>query len=529
MLLVKTKYLQKALLLGLVLGIWSASCLAQASLSMGRSLQISLSVRNDVSTPLRDLPTEFIATEPASEVPLRMPHKTLRTSTFPDSVRQTVALPSVSTIMALNFTGVGVGLGSFIDCCTPPDANGAVGASQYVQWVNKSLAVFDKSSGALISGPVNGKRLWAGFGGPCSVYNSGDPIAQYDKIAQRWVLAQPVTASGYYMYCVAVSVSSDATGSYHRYAFAMPDLPDYPKLGVWPDAYYVSFNLFSGSTFLGAMACALDRLAMLAGLPATQICFTQPATVASLLPSDLDGTLLPPSGSPAYFLNLGTNALNLWTFHADFANPSNATFTGPTVIAVAPFTEACGGKSCIPQFGLTQKLESLGDRVMYRLAYRRFTDGHESLLANHTVFVSGTQMSQVDGVRWYEIRDPGGNPTMYQQGTFAPDTNSRWMASLAMDKVGDIALGYSVSSTAMHPSIRYTGRSPTDFPGTMQGETSLMEGGGSQTQGRWGDYTSMSIDPVDDCTFWYTNEYLQTTGKFNWSTRIAAFKFPGCQ
>jgi len=358
-----------------------------------------VSVRNDVSASVRDLQTEFIPPEPPGEVPLRMPHSAQQRSTLPDPVRQTVALPSLSAITGLDFVGVGVGLGSFTDCCVPPDANGAVGVSQYVQWVNKSLAVFDKSSGALMSGPISGKRLWGGFGGPCSVYNSGDPIAQYDKIAQRWVLAQPITVSGYYTYCVAVSVSSDATGSYHRYAFAMPNLPDYPKLGVWPDAYYVSFNLFSGSTFLGAMACALDRVAMVAGLPATQICFPQPSTVASLLPPDLDGTLLPPSGSPGYFLNLGTNALNLWTFHADFANPSNATFTGPTAIAVAPFTEACGGRNCIPQLGVTQKLDSLGDRLMYRLAYRIFADGHESLLANHTVFVSGTKMSQVDGVR----------------------------------------------------------------------------------------------------------------------------------
>jgi len=202
----------------------------------------------------------------------------------------------------------------------------------------------------------------------------------------------------------------------------------------------------------------------------------------------LDGTLLPPSGSPGYFLNLGTNALNLWTFHADFANPSNATFTGPTAIAVAPFTEACGGRNCIPRLGVTQKLDSLGDRLMYRLAYRIFADGHESLLANHTVFASGTKMSQVDGVRWYEIGDPSGNPIVYQQGTFAPDNNSRWMGSLAMDKIGDIALGIAYRRLLCTPRSATLAGLPLTCrercrrkPASWRGEGRKRRGGGAIT------------------------------------------------
>ena len=192
--------------------------------------------------------------------------------------------------------------------------------------------------------------------------------------------------------------------------------------------------------------------------------------------------------------------------------------------SVAPFTPACGGGTCIPQLGTSQQLDSLADRLMYRLAYRNFGD-HEALLVNHSV-TAGTSV----GIRWYEIRSPGGTPTVYQQGTYAPDATFRWMGSIAMDKVGNIALGYSASSSTLSPSIRYTGRAPTDALGTMQAETIIQAGGGSQLSNlsRWGDYSAMTVDPIDDCTFFYTTEYLKASGTFNWSTRIASFKFPSC-
>jgi len=224
-------------------------------------------------------------------------------------------------------------------------------------------------------------------------------------------------------------------------------------------------------------------------------------------------------------LNFGANKLNLWKFHVDWGNPANSTFTGPTSIAVASFSAACGGGgTCIPQPGTSQQLDSLADRLMYRLAYRNFGD-HESLVVNHSVTAGS-----VVGVRWYEVRNPGGTPTVYQQGTFAPDSIYRWMGSMAMDRSGNIALGYSASSAQDRPSIRYTGRASTDALGTLQAETIALTGAGSQQSGlsRWGDYSSMSVDPSDDCTFWYTNEYLKYDGTFNWSTWVVAFKFPSC-
>ena len=493
--------------------------------------EVSFDVRHDISAPLRDMSPNPAAITRHHVIPLRRPTPPETKSPQPDPALQTSVGPLVSTTAGLNILGVGVGITpTYSDCCAPPDTNGAVGATQFVQWVNLDFAVFDKTTGALAAGfPKSGNSLWSGFGGPCETRNDGDPIAQYDKAAGRWVLAQPVFVSPF-MYCIAVSTSSDATGTYNRYAFAEPNFPDYPKLGVWPDAFYASFNQFSGNTFVGARACAFDRTAMLAGNAATQVCFNTSSSFASLLPSDLDGTTAPPSGSPDFYVNFGSNSLNLWKFHVNFVTPTSSTFTGPTNIPVAAFSEACGGGACIPQSGTSEKLDSLGDRLMYRLAYRNFSGSHESLVVTHSVRVSGSKRSQVDGVRWYELRSPNATPTVFQQGTYSPDSNSRWMGSIAMDKLGDIALGYSVSSGSIHPAIRYTGRVPTDALGTMESENTIIQGNGSQLTGltRWGDYSSMAIDPSDDCTFWYTNEYLQANGTFNWSTRIASFKFTGC-
>ncbi len=238
---------------------------------------------------------------------------------------------------------------------------------------------------------------------------------------------------------------------------------------------------------------------------------------------------LPTWTSPNFLLNFGTNSLNLWKFHVDWANTANTTLTGPTSIPVAAFATACGGGTCIPQPGTSQKLDSLADRLMYRLAYRNFGD-HEALVVNHSVKVSGNKKSEVDGVRWYELRSPSTTPTVFQQGTFSPDSNNRWMGSIAMDKVGNMALGYSVSSGSVFPTVTYTGRAASDPPGTMSAEAVLQNGTGSQTRSlnRWGDYSAMVIDPVDQCTFWYTTEYLKQNGTFNWSTRIGSFKFLNC-
>src|SRR5271157_3022711 len=334
-----------------------------------------------------------------------------------------------------------------------------------------------------------------------------------------------------YLQCVAVSTTLDATGTWNRYSFQYSNFDDYPKMGVWPDAYYETFNMFSVDiygdyTFVGADACAYNRTAMLAGQSATQICFQQNPSVGGLLPSDLDGTTAPPAGSPNYMLYFGTNSLNLYKFHVDFNTPANSTFTGPTVISVAPFSPLCGGGTCVPQPGTSNTVASLADRLMNRLAYRKF-GSHESLVVNHSVAVSGG-----GGVRWYEIQNPLGTPPILaQQGTFAPpDLTYRWMGSVAMDQVGDLAVGYSKSSSLVYPSIAFAGRVPTDPAGTLETETDVVDGSGSQTGTlhRWGDYSAMTVDPTDDCTFWYTQEYIKTNGTFNWNTRITSFKFPGC-
>ncbi len=494
--------------------------LAQARMTVRRA------THRDVSPPLTEMmrqapPISLVRheAEPLRRIPLPPGLEQLEE----DSVRQRTLVP-FTPVVGASFEGLGAGQYGFTVTSAPPDTNGTVGATQYVQWVNTSFAVFNKSTGALIAGPTAGNTLWSGFGGGCQSNNDGDPIVLYDKAAQRWIFSQFSVSTTPYLQCIAVSTTSDATGTYNRYSFQYGNFDDYPKMGVWSDAYYETFNMFNGNTFVGADACAYNRTAMLAGTAATQVCFQQGSSVGGLLPSDLDGATAPPAGSPNYLLYFGTNNLNLYKFHVDFNTPSNSTFTGPTVITVAAFSPLCAGGTCVPQPGTTQKLDSLADRLMYRLAYRNFGT-HESLVVNHSV-VAGSS----GGVRWYEIQNPSGTPVVAQQSTFAPDSSYRWMGSVAMDQAGDMALGYSVASSSLNPTVRYTGRVPTDPSGTMEAEVNVVTGSGSQTGSlsRWGDYSAMQVDPVDDCTFWYTQEYIKTNGSFNWNTRIANFKFPTC-
>jgi hypothetical protein len=510
--------------------IFHVSAAAQSAAAQSK-VRVIREVKHDVSAPLAELDRRTPA-QPYRFSPRVLkilptgpgPGNNLNSSSYvlPDGALQASSLPPVAANLGLNIDGLGLGQYGFVLDSSPPDTNGAVGATEYVQWVNSEFAVFDKVTGAIVAGPTEGNALWAGFGGGCEENNDGDPIVQYDKIANQWILTQFSVSTTPYMECIAVSTTSDATGTYNRYAFSLgdSDYPDYPKLGVWPDAYYMSFNVFlDGNTFLGASACAFDRNAMLAGNDATMICFQQPSSVASLLPSDMDGTLQPPAGEPAFFMNFGKGVLKLWSFHVDFTTSTNSTFTGPTILPVAAFTARCL-RSCIAQPGTPQLLDALGDRPMYRLAYRQFPNGVESLVFNHSI---------ASGLRWYEIRNPNGTPAVFQQGTFAPDTNTRWMGSIAMDQSGDMALGYSVSSKSVYPSVYFTGRVATDAPGTMEGEQLIVSGVGYQDHlNRWGDYSAMTVDPVDDCTFWYTQEYMESTGSFNWNSRIANLSFPNC-
>jgi len=516
-----------------VAAVASGAARAAATPTVARNgPDVITAIHHDVSPPLRDL-RSAPANSAHHVVPLRSFGAVARAGTSDPVVQRTIT-STVGTTAGLSFPGVGNGDYGFTPNAAPPDTNLSVGATQVVQWVNESFAVFDKSTGALVMGPKAGNSLWSGFGGGCATNNDGDPIVKYDQIAGRWVFTQFSVSTTPYLQCVAVSTTSDATGTYNRYSFSFGNtqFPDYPKLGVWPDAYYMTFNIFNNAkSFAGAKFCALDRSAMLAGTAATMQCFQLSTGFGGVLPSDLDGSTLPPAGSPDFLLNFGSNSLNEWKFHVDFTNPANTTLTGPLNIPVAPFTPACNGGACISQPGTRNLLDSLGDRLMYRLAYRNFS-GHESLVVDQSVMVSGTKKAQVVGIRWYELRNPNaaGGASVFQQGTYSPDSVSRWMGSIAMDKMGDIAVGYSASNGSAFPSVRYTGRVPGDPLGTLEGEIILKAGGGSQTGSlhRWGDYSAMAIDPSNDCTFWYTNEYLKSSGSFNWSTWIGSFKFPAC-
>jgi Divergent InlB B-repeat domain len=487
---------------------------------------------------------------------------TTRTRRFVHPVQDSVlqvplvsGLSSLSTNSGLNMLGLGFGFPGYALQANVPDTNGAAGPTQFVQWVNESFAVFNKSNGSLAYGPTNGNVLWQALGGPCATYNNLDPIVQFDKLANRWVMMMPIFHQPSYL-CVAVSTTADFVNStWNLYAFLEPTtslcggcrpMPDYPKWAVWPDGYYVTYNQGGVSqVFIGAAACVVDRKSMLSGAAATMQCFTKATgtSFGTLLPADPDGASRPPAGSPAYFLSFDYNdqSLDLWQFHVDWTTPANSTFTGPTNIPVAPFAEACGETvtelnyttgACIPQAGTSGMLDSYADRLMYRLAYRNFGT-HQSLVANHTVQI-GTGSNQT-GIRWYELQNTGSGFGLYQQGTYAPDSSYRWMGSIAMDKIGDIALGYSVSGSTLNPSIRYTGRMPSDPLGQMASEIDVLSSAGvshsSQTNTyRWGDYSSLAVDPIDDCTFWYTTEYVPTASTSNnhWGTRIASFSFPSC-
>jgi hypothetical protein len=448
-------------------------------------------------------------------------------------VQSTFATSNGALATGFNFEGLGNGFPNFSVNSAPPDTNGAVGATQYVQWVNESFAVFDKSTGALLDGPIAGNELFQALGAshPCAVNNDGDPIAQYDKVNNRWILTQfSVTNGGSlgYWQCIAISKASDATGAYNVYAYKQPNFNDYPKFGVWNGTYYATYNIFSGNSFAGARLCAYDGASMRAGAPAAEQCFQLSNSYGGVLPADIDGANPPPTGSNEYFLSFGANSLNTWRFHVDFTTTSNTTLTGPYITSVATFSEACNGGTCVPQPGTSQQLDSLGDRLMYRLSYRHFSDGHEALFVNHSV----NPGSVVAGVRWYELRPAtSGGVTVYQQSTYAPGASlNRWMGSIASDKDGNLAVGYSTSSVSSYPAIQYSYRTPTDALNKLGSEQLVFAGTGAQlrTLNRWGDYSAMTVDPVDDCTFWYTNEYLLSSGTFNWHTHIASFKVAGC-
>ncbi len=528
-----------------------AVVIAASGFSFAQKTDLKPTVRRavyfDVSPSLKQLlPVQpaIKATE-LVEVPNKIGHKEfghLSTNPFPfpeDKVWQKqdgTRMPSNSTTLQ-NFDGI-----TNISGVYPPDTQGDVSPDHYVQVVNLNFAVYSKT-GSLLLGPLALKTIWSGIPSPWNGTNNGDPVVLYDHAANRWLISQfslpNGSTGGTYAELVAISQTSDPTGAWYRYVFEFGNnMPDYPKLGVWPDAYYMSVNQFVlGAAWGGVGACAFDRTKMIAGDPtASMVYFNLGGTSdpGGMLPSDWDGTTAPVAGEPNYFIYYNDwssstdDYLKVWQFHTDWTTPANSTFAESNSLVTSPFdSELCTADrgKCVPQPGTAIKLESLSDRLMYRLQYRNFGT-HQSMVTNHTVDVDGSGRA---GIRWYELRNSGSGWSIYQQGTYSPDASSRWVGSVAMNGQGDIALGYSVSdATLVSPSIRYTGRMAYDDLGLMTiPEHSIIAGTGVQTgtAARWGDYSMMSVDPTDDLTFWYTTEYIQTTGSATWKTRIASLKF----
>ncbi len=426
-----------------------------------------------------------------------------------------------------NFDGVGN-----VNGAVPPDTYGEVGPNHYFQVVNLSYAIYNKTGGKVL-GPKPNSSIFTGL---TNNSNDGDAVVVYDENADRWLFSQfslPNYPNGPFYQMIAISQTPDPTGSWYRYQYSFTEMPDYPKFGIWPDGYYMSANRFLASGgFAGIGAYAYDRTAMLAGSPtAARISFTLSGnTPFAFLPSDCDGAF-PPVGTPDYFTYInrtsGSQYLGIYEFHVDWNTPANSSFGNSIQLPVTAFTSLTQG---IPQLGTTRKLDNLGDRLMYRLQYRKF-NGYAAMVVNHSVNAG----SSIAGVRWYELRNPGTGWSIYQQSTYAPaDNNSRWMASMAIDTAGTIAMGFTISSATMYPGIHYTGRFKNDPLGQMTvTEKTMMDGGGSQTagnnsgatNGRWGDYSGMSVDPKSPTTFWFTTEYYTTTSAATWSTRIASFTF----
>ena len=500
--------------------------------SEGRpSLLTVQSGHNDISPPLRALKPLL----PAAHTYESPQHQATADPSF-----QTQSASSAMPSPLRSFEGI-----SNVDGTQPPDPQGDVGTDHYVQWVNRSFAIWDKE-GTLLYGPANGNTLWTEFGGPCETTDDDNPTTLYDHLADRWLMSQvahPNFPLGPFYQCIAISQTGDPTGAWYRYEFPIPVSKGnhHPTFGLWPDGYYMSCDQSNNGslTWGGPGVAAFERDKMLQGKVA-QMVYVDVGAVnpnfGGMLPADLDGPTLPLDGSPNYFVATDSghpgDTLRLWEFHADWTNPADSTFglAGHMPNSLLPTTDVdsdmCQSSAdCIPQPRTTQKLDAVSDRLMARLQYRNFGP-YETLVTNRTVDADNTDHA---GIHWMELRRQAGPWSVHQEGIYAPDPRHRWVGSIAMDQVGNTALGYSLSSAVDYPSIRYTGRLAYDPPGTMgQGESTLIDGTGSQTNSNhWGTHSSLAVDPADDCTFWYTQKYYQTSGS-NWRTRVGAFRFPNC-
>jgi hypothetical protein len=453
----------------------------------------------------------------------------------------------------------------------------------------KKGARYDKS-GTVLYGDVPTNTIFSGFGGVCEARNNGDAVVRFDQLAGRWLIVMPIFSriatgqyqengeapipgipavpgrravagqaaapgpaiapsanppqqqppaargrsqsagqpanpppQGTYAMCYAVSVSADPLGAYYRYAFERTLFPDYPRPAIWPDGYYVATS--TGDEVIQKHVCIADRAKMLIGQPATEQCIV------------IDGQRLPPAGAPNIMMASGGTQLKkildddgiyVWKVHVDWEKPSNTNVSGPVKIAVAPYHYLCGGQltNCVPQPETERRLDAQGDKIMQRLVYRNL-DNHESIVAAHSI----STKAGAGGVRWYEFRlDKKREPYLFQQGTYAPDGFYRWMPSIAMDKKGNIGVGYSFGGAPNFTGQRFAARLANDPKGLLSlHESILVDGEASQTASlRWEDYTTTAIDPSDDCTFWYVGDYLRK-GSSSYSTRIGSFRLPNCK
>ena len=548
---------------------------------------ITWDVARDVSAPLRQLAASHVppadVDDPAGEEndgPIAGPDAG---HTADGALQQTLPAAAIPSTQA-NFEGLSNedNFHIFGGRVNPPDPDGEVGPNNYIEMVNLTFAIYDKTGQRLL-GPVDTGTLWDNFSVPDCTDPSGDPVVLYDQFTDRWIMSQFTTSgmnadgsfNGLPFYnCVAVSQTSDPTGAYYRYAFITSQdgssstfFPDYPKYGNWTDSYVLTSRDFGSQDEYGISVYGLEKNKMVNGQPARAVHFfidgNNPALLPlvgdGLLPADVDGKQKPRNDATIPIVGTqddnaaadygGTfDALNIWDLDVKWRSTPVASLTLNTQLPTAPFDSIfpCGAvpgslppsaRDCLPQPGITngsQFLDILSyrQRPTFRLAYRNFKD-YESLVTTQSVEAT----PGMAGMRWYEIRRTGSAYSLYQQGTYAPnDGIHRWMGSIAQDKNGDMGLGYSVvNGTNVYPGIRYTGRLAGDPLGQMtQGEGVIVNGSGVQTttNSRWGDYTDMTVDPVDDCTFWYVNEYYPVSGTpadtRPWHTRIASFKLPGC-
>lgn len=474
--------------------------------------------KHDISLPLRNVPLQSQSRKSLSS-----------------ELNHALNMSAASLIPLKAFRGIGVGLGSYSVTTVSPNVTGAPGMTQYLQWVDPDLAVFDKLTGTVAAGfPKPGNSIWFGFGGPCESQNMGVAFVKYDQIAHRWMITRQAFAdvdTGPYYQCVAISTSDDATGSWYRYAFQMDSLSTNGILALWIDGYYLGMQML-GPVSEGPRACVLERDKMLLGLPATAQCKQLTNDQKLIVPADLNGTTLPQMGSPAYFFSVNPpHEISLVKFFTDWAHPENTSISTAINIPVPQFTKACGadaGSACANQPDTTTKLDVFGDTFPSRIAYRQFPN-FGSFVAVHNVQGPPPKLSVAP--RWYEMRitnDVGANPVIYQLATYAPDSKNRFTGSIGIDRFQNIAMGYTVSSSAVHPSPEMGYRQYFDPLNALITQP-LVTGLGSQLSvSDWTYSTAMAIDPVDNCTFWYTSEYLQTDGSFNWSTAVINFKLAGC-